>query len=118
MNNINIEIMDNDVKVIINNKYIGHAPLEGFYNYSCSTPMFISSIFGPMVNAMNEAKEKMIWPRFLDEFYYPDTSSGSMYGSGIWHGHIQEEKMKERGLVFRTKEEAIETSKKMLEAIK
>lgn len=118
MSNINVEIMDDDIKVTINNKYIGHAPLEGSYNYSCLTPMFISSIFGPMVNAMNEAKDKMIWPKFLDEFYYLDTSSGSMYGSGIWHGHIQEEKMKERGLVFRTKEEAIETSKKMLEAIK
>lgn len=116
MSNINIEISNNVVVVTIDNKYCGTSAIPYEYNNKPESE-FVNLIANCITRAIEDAKEKM-WPRFLDEFYYPDTSSDFMYGSGIWHGHIQEEKMKERGLVFRTKEEAIETSKKMLEAIK
>lgn len=118
MNKINIEIMDNDIKVTINNKYIGWASLRALCDYSTSTPAFIGSMFEPIVEAMNEAREQMVWPKFLNEFYYPDTSSSSMYGSGIWHGYTPEEEMEKRGLVFKTKEEAIDVAKKMLGMVK
>ena len=58
------------------------------------------------------------WLKLDVEYYYPNLSYFRLYDSKYWQGDELDEKRKERGLVFKTKEEAIEAAKKMLEVLK
>lgn len=58
------------------------------------------------------------WPTMYDPYYLPDILEEKLYCLYQWLGDELDMRCKERGLVFRTKEEAIEVAKKMFEAIK
>ena len=58
------------------------------------------------------------WPTMYDSYYLPDILEEKLYCLYQWLGDELDMRCKERGLVFRTKEEAIKAAKKMLEAIK
>lgn len=68
---------------------------------------------------LQEKVEKQWKPRPDEEFYYPDPTIQGLYLSATWtNGSEWRELLLKRGLVFKTKEEAIEKAKKMLEVIK
>lgn len=58
------------------------------------------------------------WPTMYDPYYIPDILEEKLYCLYQWLGDELDMRCKERGLAFRTKEEAIEVAKKMLEAVK
>ena len=58
------------------------------------------------------------WPAMYDPYYIPDILEKEQYCLYQWLGDELDMRCKERGLVFRTKEEAIEVAKKMLEVVK
>ena len=53
-----------------------------------------------------------------DPYYVPDILEEKLYCLYQWLGDELDMGCKERGLAFRTKEEAIEAAKKMLEVVK
>lgn len=116
MSNINIEISNNVVVVTIDNKYCGTSVIPKEYNNE-PVSVFAGYISDCITKAIEDAKGKM-WPMDDDPYYYVDLTTHSMYGKDKWDGYQTEMDMKERGLIFKTKEEAIEAAKKMLEAIK
>lgn len=116
MSNINIEISNNVVVVTIDNKYCGTSVIPKEYNNE-PVSVFAGHISDCITKAIEDAKGKM-WPRDDDSYYYVNLTAHSMYGKDKWDGYPTEMDMKERGLIFKTKEEAIKAAKKMLEAIK
>lgn len=58
------------------------------------------------------------WPTMYDSYYVPDILEEKQYCLYQWLGDELDTRCKERGLVFRTKKEAIEVAKKMLEMVK
>lgn len=65
---------------------------------------------------MSNNKEQ--WPTMYDPYYIPDILEKKQYCLYQWLGDELDMRCKERGLVFRTKEEAIEVAKKMLKVVK
>lgn len=116
MSNINIEISNNVVVVTIDNKYCGTSVIPKEYNNEPAS-VFVGHISDCITKAIEDAKGKM-WPRDDDPYYYVNLTAHSMYGKDKWDGYPVEMDMKERGLIFKTKEEAIEAAKKMLEVVK
>ena len=58
---------------------------------------------------------KLPWKPKMDEKYYiPSIFDWDFYKYNFWLNDEHDEKFYKRGLVFKTKEEAIEMSKKML----
>ena len=58
---------------------------------------------------------KLPWKPKMDEKYYiPSIFDWDFYKYNFWLNDEYDEKFYKRGLVFKTKEEAIEMSKKML----
>lgn len=58
------------------------------------------------------------WPALYDTYFVPDIIDERRYFQYQWLGDELDMRCKKRGLVFRTKEEAIEVAKKMLEVVK
>ena len=62
---------------------------------------------------------KLPWKPKMDEKYYiPSIFDWDFYKYNFWLNDEHDEKFYKRGLVFKTKEEAIEMSKKMLAMVK
>ena len=62
---------------------------------------------------------KLPWkPAVYDEYYYPIPSDRDLWESRLWIGDNYDNSRFSRGLVFKTKEEAIEMAKKMLAVVK
>lgn len=116
MSNINIEISNNVVVVSIDNKYCGTSVIPKEYNNE-PVSVFVGHISDCITKAIEDAKEKMR-PKNSETYYVPHPFSKSMYSSQEWAGDSIDRRVEERGLMFKTKEEAIEAAKKMLEAIK
>lgn len=116
MSNINIEISNNVVVVSIDNKYCGTSVIPKEYNDE-PVSVFIGAVSDSIKAAINDAKEKM-WPKDDDPYYYVSLTNHNMYGKSKWDGYPTELEMKKRGLIFKTREEAIEAAKKMLEVIR
>lgn len=116
MSNINIEISNNVVVVSIDNKYCGTSVIPKEYNNE-PVSVFVGHISDSIKEAIDDAMEKM-WPDYGDRYYFPSLNSDCMYNYHWWAGYKSEKILKRRGLVFKTKEEAIEAAKKMLEVAK
>lgn len=65
-----------------------------------------------------EYNNRETWPTLYESYYVPDILRNEPYCVYQWLGDELDMKRKERGIVFRTKEEAIEACKKMLEVVK
>lgn len=61
-------------------------------------------------------KEKWV-PKFGELYYLANTASHEMFSDCCWNNYKNDFARLERGIVFKTKEEAIEASKKMLKAL-
>ena len=62
---------------------------------------------------------KLPWkPAVYDEYYYPIPSDRDLWESCLWVGDNYDNSRFSRGLVCRTKEEAIDMAKKMLAVVK
>lgn len=116
MSNINIEISNNVVVVTIDNKYCGTSVIPKEYNNE-PVSVFAGHISDCITKAIEDAKGKM-WPDYGDRYYFPSLNSDCMYDYHWWVGYKSGKILKRRGLVFKTKEEAIKAAKKMFEAIK
>lgn len=57
-------------------------------------------------------------PAIHDSYYYPLPSDKDLWGCCIWTGNSNDISKLERGLIFKTKEEAAEVAKKMLAVAK
>ena len=62
---------------------------------------------------------KLFWkPAVYDEYYYPIPSDRDLWESRLWIGDNYDNSRFSRGLVCKTKEEAIDMAKKMLAVVK
>ena len=62
---------------------------------------------------------KLPWkPAVYDEYYYPIPSDRDLWESRLWIGDNYDNSRFSRGLVCKTKEEAIDMAKKMLAVVK
>ena len=62
---------------------------------------------------------KLSWkPAVYDEYYYPIPSDRDLWESRLWIGDNYDNSRFSRGLVCKTKEEAIDMAKKMLAVVK
>lgn len=117
MSSIDVSINNNVVTVAIDNRYIGSSDIPKEFNGCFDESAFIEAVSDSIKEAIDDAMEKM-WPDYGDRYYFPSLNSDCMYNYHWWAGYKSEKILKRRGLVFKTKEEAIEVAKKMLEAIK
>lgn len=53
-----------------------------------------------------------------ENYYYPDFANYGMFSSSFWGDNVTDERMLNDGLVFKTREEAVEMAKKMIELTK
>lgn len=63
----------------------------------------------------NDSKEP--WPTLCEPYYVPDIIEDNLYRLYHWAGDKIDKRYKELNLVFKTKEEAIEVTKKILKAL-
>lgn len=71
--------------------------------------------------ALDRLEEKCnpyCWLKYGVRYYVPDVTEDKLYTSFTYRDDPVDKKIKERGLVFKTKEEAINCAKKMLEIVK
>ena len=62
---------------------------------------------------------KLPWkPAVYDEYYYPIPSDRDLWESRLWIGDNYDNSRFSRGLICKTKEEAIDMAKKMLAVVK
>lgn len=116
MSNINIEISNNVVVVSIDNKYCGTSVMPKEYNNE-PVSVFVGHISDCITKAIEDAKGKM-WPEKGDVYYIPTLSNCNLCGELTYGDDYFDRLYKKRGLIFKTKEEAIEAAKKMLEVVK
>lgn len=116
MKNIKIDIVNHDVIVTIDDKYLGRAVNPIYYN-GANSSTYIKALSHSIEEAVINAEAKM-WPKYGDEYYFPMPCSKPMYERTEWCNDNTDRMLEERGLVFKTKEEAVEAGKKMLEVIK
>lgn len=116
MSNINIKIDNNIIVVTVDNKYCGTSVIPYEYNNEPASA-FVNLICNCITKAIEDAEEKM-WPKNGDTYYWPRPDRKFMYSYNPWHAYDCDMLLEKRGLVFKTKEEAIEAAKKMLEVIK
>lgn len=58
---------------------------------------------------------KLFWkPRKRETYYCPNIFSNALYSVDVWNDDVVDKEFYVRGLVFRTKEEAIAMSKRMI----
>lgn len=88
------------------------------YEGERSGDTFRFGIIGLKESAKEIMKLSDDWPKKGDTYYFPDITEDPGFDSYIWSGNVTEQRMKNNGLVCRTKEEALEKRAKMLEAIK
>lgn len=61
---------------------------------------------------------KLPWkPARHDSYYYPCLDSDELWGCATWIAGLNDNNRLERGLIFKTKEEAVEVAEKMLAAL-
>ncbi|WP_288763436.1 hypothetical protein [uncultured Mitsuokella sp.] len=116
MSSIDVSIVNNVVAVMIDNRYSGFSDIPKELN-GCDESVFIEAVSDSIKAAVTDAKEKMR-PKNGETYYVPHPFSKSMYSSQEWAGDSIDRRVEERGLMFKTKEEAIEAAKKMLEVVK
>lgn len=62
---------------------------------------------------------KLPWKPEKDEDYFiPDITRMCNYSIRVWNDEVNDEHLYQKGIVFKTAEEAIEISKKMLQEVK
>lgn len=67
---------------------------------------------------LEEADKSYVWLEKGMRFYMPDIFADELYEWFIYDADRWDKRAMERGIVFRTKEEAIVCAKKMLEVVK
>lgn len=67
---------------------------------------------------LEEAENPYAWLKERVEYYIPDVTDNDLYEIYSYEGDGWDRMYMERGIVFKTKEEAIECAKKMLAAVK
>ena len=70
------------------------------------------------IDRLEEECNPYCWLKDDVRYYVPDVTDRELYNSFIYRDDFIDKKMKERGLAFKTKKEAISCAKKMLEVIK
>lgn len=62
---------------------------------------------------------KLPWkPKKNEEYFIPDITMMCNYSIRVWNDEVNDEHLYQKGIVFKTAEEAIEISKKMLQEVK
>jgi hypothetical protein len=67
---------------------------------------------------LKKAENPYAWLEEGVTYYYPLPVVGTLYNSATYRADNWDKRVIERGIVFKTKEEAIECAKKMLAAVK
>lgn len=70
------------------------------------------------IDRLEEKCKPYSWLKVGMNYYLPNLYNDTMYIYTIYYNDENDKRMKERGFVFKTKEEAINCAKKMLEVIK
>ena len=111
--NMKIEVKDSVVKATVYDKY-GEYVSEVTCDDSSS-----ESVIKATKKAINHAIEYMKagWPKHHDLYYTPCFTDDDLFRARNWIDCTFDRKLKKNNLVFRTREEAAATARKMLEAI-
>ena len=85
---------------------------DGLYYLKCGTRanIIFHDIFSGIV--------KIKWKPNLDDTYYIPSVMTTYFDSLLWHDNFIDRFLYDSGVVCRTKEEAVEMTKKMIDAIK
>ena len=67
---------------------------------------------------LEEQCKPYAWLRYSEPYYIPSVSEEGLCRTRYYNNDAIDDRMKERGLVFKTEEEAIEAAKKMLAVLK
>ena len=67
---------------------------------------------------LKEAENPYAWLEEGVTYYYPVPAVSSLYSGATYRADNWDKRVMERGVVFQTKDEAIECAKKMLEVVK
>lgn len=70
------------------------------------------------IERLEEKYKPYSWLKYGDRYYAPSLTEDDFYVSFTYRNDPTDIKIKERGIIFKTKEEAIECAKKMLEVVK
>lgn len=108
-----IEVEDSKVKTILHDRYGDYAATVSYDNYEAD------SMIDAIKKSINLAREdrKVGWPKYNDQYYTLDFSKPELVTMEDWCACPFDCNLKSRGLVFKRKDEAVFTAKKMLEAI-
>ena len=79
----------------------------------------VNSLFAAIEKSILLVKEdaKNGWPEYDDLYYTPEFSEYELIASRTWRACRYDRILKDKNLIFRTKEDAIAAAKKMLKAI-
>ena len=111
--NIKIEAEDSVVRTSIfdgRNKYVYKVSPK-----DCSS----ESLHNAITESIDYVKQFMeeCWPRYNDLYYTVDFASNDLVSVGKWRALTKEIILRDNGLIFKTKEEAVVVAKKMLEVV-
>ena len=112
-NDIIIKVEDSEVKTVLSHKsdaYVARVKYNG---------PDMESLLNAINKSIRFAKEDMEngWPKEGDLYYTPALSLDELVGAETWRACRHDHILRDRNLVFRTKEDAIAAAKKMLKAI-
>lgn len=105
--------------IVDGNKVI--AKKDGKVGIAKCSPEDEFDIFTGVRLAIDRLEEKCrpySWLKYGDRYYVPSFIDDNFYASYTYRDDPIDINIKERGLVFKTKEEAIDCAKKMLEVVK
>ena len=108
-----IEVDDSKVKTILHDRYGDYAATVSCNGHEAD------SVINAIKRSIFLAKEdrKVGWPKYNDQYYTLDFSKPELVTTENWCACPFDCNLKSRGLVFKRKDEAVFTAKKMLEAI-
>lgn len=111
---------ENKLQIIVNgNKVI--AKKDGKVGIAKCSPEDEFDIFIGVKLAIDRLEKECkpyIWLKEGMSYYRPDINIDTMYTYATYYNDDTDKRLMSRGLVFKTKEEAIEAAKKMLAALK
>lgn len=112
MDRMTIRVGDSRVKTVLHGESCDYAATVSYDDYEPNS--MIDAIKKSISLARED--EKVDWPKYGELYYTLDFSKPELVTTENWNGREFECHIKKYGLIFKEKDKAIETVKKMLEA--
>ena len=113
MDRMTIRVGDSRVKTVLHGKSCDYAATVSYDEYE---PDSMIDAIKKSISLVRE-DEKVDWPKYGELYYTLDFSKPELVTMEDWCACPFDCNLKSRGLVFKRKDEAVFTAKKMLEAV-